>query len=224
MLACKRNVRIAAAVATAVALLAAAAFGVEPQRISASEAGSHVGEIAEVCGHVASSAHIAAVSGQPTFLNFERPYPDQPFSVVIWGSAREKFDTRPERVFDGKDICVTGEIEVYDGVPQIVVDDPAQIVLVNPPDAGTPLTETEGVLIKALLASLGYDVDYGSGEWNEDAVEATRAFQDDRGLSTTGEPDAATLRALAKALPSIKAEDRDLVIRLILFVMAQRSE
>jgi hypothetical protein len=193
-------------------------------RITAEEAADHVGEIVEVCGRVASAAHIGAVEGQPTFLNFERPYPDQLFTVVIWGGARSRFEGRPERMFDGKEICVTGRIGEHRGKPQIVVDDPGQIVLVSPPTGGTVLTDTEKVLLKALLAALGHDVNYGSGEWDEEAVEATIAFQEAAGVSATGEPDAATLRALADAVTSIPDAERDLVIRLLLFELARRSE
>ena len=214
-------------VALAVCALLFAATGVgaeDPARISAAEAAQHVGEVAEVCGRVASAAHIAAVKGQPTFLNLDRPYPDQPFNVVIWGSARSRFDAPPERAFDGEEICVTGLIETYRGKPQIVVSDPEQIVLIGPPGRGNELTETEKILVKALLASLGHETNYGSGEWDEQTVEATIAFQETEGVTPTGEPDSATLRALADAVPGIADEDRDLVIRLLLFELARRGE
>jgi hypothetical protein len=209
-------------------LLAAAWCAVAPAadiaRITALEAADHVGETAEVCGRVASAAHIGSVKGEPTFLNLERPYPDQPFTVVIWGSTRGQFDGRPERMFDGKQICVTGEIGRHRGKPQIVVDDPGQIVLVEPPLGGAELTETERILVKALLSSLGHEANYGSGEWDEEAVAATVAFQEGAGLEPTGDPGPATLRALADAVLGIEDADRDLVIRLLLFEMAQRGE
>ena len=215
----------AIALALCALLLGAAVAGADDAvRIRAAEAAQHVGEVAEVCGRVASAAHIAAVKGQPTFLNMERPYPDQPFNVVIWGSARARFDAPPERAFDGKDICVTGLIETYDGKPQIVVTDPEQIVLVSPPEGRSELTETERILVKALLASLGHETNYGSGEWDEETVEAMVAFQEAGGMTPTGEPDSATLRALADAVPGIPDEDRDLVIRLLLFELARRGE
>ncbi|MCK4410231.1 MAG: peptidoglycan-binding protein [Candidatus Eisenbacteria sp.] len=218
---------VASAIALALCtlLLGAAGAGADDTaRIKAAEAAQHVGEVAEVCGRVASAAHIAAVKGQPTFLNFERPYPDQPFNVVIWGSARSRFDAPPERAFDGKEICVTGLIETYRGKPQIVVSDPEQIVLVNPPEGGSELTETERILVKALLASLGHETNYGSGEWDEQTVEAMIAFQEAEGITPTGEPGSATLRALADAVPGISDGDRDLVIRLLLFELARRGE
>ena len=68
------------------------------------------------------------VEGQPTFVNLDKAYPDQPFTVVIWGDDRPRFSSPPEVAFDGKRICVSGVIETFRGKPQIVVHDPKQIV------------------------------------------------------------------------------------------------
>jgi micrococcal nuclease len=204
----------------AVALGAAAD---EPQRIDASDASEHVGEVAEVCGEVASAAYLPSVGGRPTFLNFERPYPDQVFTVVIWGRSRSGFDGRPEQLFDGKQVCVTGKITEHEGVPQIVVEDAEQIVLATPA-AGGALGDLERVFVKAVLSSLGYDANYGTGEWDEEAIEAIVSFQEDAGVEPTGEADPATLRALADAAEAMPEAERDLVIRLLLFELARRQE
>lgn len=95
--------------------------------ITALEAGEHIGETKTVCGTVAS-AHFATHSrGHPTFLNLDRPYPDHIFTVVIWGKDRFKFPEPPEVMFEGKMICVTGNIRPYRGRPQIFVSDLDQI-------------------------------------------------------------------------------------------------
>jgi hypothetical protein len=215
----------AAAVAVAcLMLLLVVAAGADVQRIPASEAASHVGEIVEVCGEVASAAHIAAVKGSPTFLNLERPYPDQPFNVVIWETARALFDKPPERAFDGKSICVTGRVELFRGKPQIVVDDPDQIVLTTPSRGSDALSNTEGMLVKALVSVLGHETSYGSGEWDQATVEAIIAFQEDVGLQPTGEPDPSTLRALAGEIAGIPAAEQTMIIRLLLFELAARQD
>lgn len=215
---------VAAALAVCTLLLAAAvARADEPVRIGATEAAGHVGEMAEVCGKVASAAYLASVGGQPTFLNLERPYPDQAFTVVIWGSSRKQFDGRPENLFDGKSICVSGRIAMHQGTPQIIVDDPDQIV-VTTEVRGTGLGDIEKVFVKAVLSSLGYDTDYGSGEWDQETVEAMTAFQEEAGVALTGEADPPTLRALADAAERMPDAERDLVIRLLLFELARRQE
>jgi hypothetical protein len=93
---------------------------------TADQAKNHVGERATVCGVVAS-AHLAASSkGQPTFLNLDKPYPSQIFTILIWGSDRAKFGN-PERDYARKNICVSGAIEEYRGTPEIIARSPSQI-------------------------------------------------------------------------------------------------
>ena len=64
---------------------------------------------------------------QPTFLNLDQPFPQQIFTVVIFGSDRSKFG-EPEKAFLNQTICATGTIEDYRGLPQIVAKEPKQIV------------------------------------------------------------------------------------------------
>lgn len=96
------------------------------KKLTASEAKEHYGENATVCGDVASTRYASSTKGQPTFLNLDKPYPNQIFTVVIWGENRSKFG-KPEDDFKDKKICVTGKIAEFRGVPEIVVDDPKQI-------------------------------------------------------------------------------------------------
>ena len=96
------------------------------KKLIASEAKDHVGETATVCGNVVSTRYAASTKGQPTFLNLDKPYPNQVFTVVIWGSNRSKFG-KPEVEYSEKRICVTGKISLFRGIPENVVDDPHQI-------------------------------------------------------------------------------------------------
>lgn len=64
---------------------------------------------------------------QPTFLDLNRPYPNQGLAVVIFGSDRAKFGTS-ERALLHQPICATGEISLYQGRPEIAVHEAAQIV------------------------------------------------------------------------------------------------
>jgi hypothetical protein len=97
------------------------------ERISPSEAAKHVGKSATVCGKVASTAYAIQVVGRSTFLNLERPYPDQPFTVVIWGSERSRFSPPPEKAYDGKKICVSGIVRVFRDEPPRIVTQLSQI-------------------------------------------------------------------------------------------------
>ncbi|MGO9528846.1 MAG: DNA-binding protein [Verrucomicrobiia bacterium] len=92
------------------------------------------GETNTVCGLIASTKYAVGAAGNPTYLNFDRPYPHQSCSVVIAEARRAKFKVAPETAFWGKWVCVTGVITMdYRGKAQIAVSDPAQIVVEDTP-------------------------------------------------------------------------------------------
>jgi hypothetical protein len=91
------------------------------------EAGGHIGEDATVCGVVASATYVANAPMAPTFLDLGKPYPNQIFTVVILGNDRSKFGM-PETSMREKNVCVTGEIFLYQGNPEIILHDPTQLL------------------------------------------------------------------------------------------------
>jgi hypothetical protein len=94
---------------------------------AAAEAKAHVGTRATVCGKIAGGTY-RETGRQPTFLDFDKPYPDRVFMALIWGSDRAKFGT-PETTLKGKQVCVTGTIQLYQEFAQIVLEDPHQLVV-----------------------------------------------------------------------------------------------
>ena len=117
--------RVSALSMLAFALLAAPS-ALAQKTLTATEAKAHIGEQATVCGKVVSTRWAESSRGSPTFLNFDQPYPDQVFTLVIWGNDRSKFDN-PETTYRGKRVCVTGKISAFKGVPEVVANDPAQV-------------------------------------------------------------------------------------------------
>ena len=96
-----RQLAVAACVLFAVSLSHA-----QTKRLTAVEAKDHVGERATVCGKVATSRYASKSKGQPTFLNLDQAYPQQIFTVLIWGTDRSKFG-EPESKYRDQKICVT---------------------------------------------------------------------------------------------------------------------
>lgn len=105
----------------------AMAWPQERQRLLAHQAAEHIGEAAQVCGIIASSRYAQNVRGRPTYLNFDEPYPDNDFTAIVWGRDRKNFSNAPELLLHHK-ACVTGEIESYQGKPQIIVRHPEQVI------------------------------------------------------------------------------------------------
>ncbi|PYR93582.1 MAG: hypothetical protein DMF84_09275 [Acidobacteria bacterium] len=77
---------------------------------TATEAKSFIGKEATVCGTVKSARYASNSNRKPTFLNLDKPYPRQLFTVVIFEDDRAKFSPPAEEQFKNKNICVTGKI------------------------------------------------------------------------------------------------------------------
>ncbi|MFP5234337.1 MAG: DNA-binding protein [Acidobacteriota bacterium] len=92
--------------------------------LSAADAKSHIGEQATVCGKVASERTATGSRGEPTFINLDAAYPNQIFTILIWGDNRSNVGPLPS---DGERVCATGRIQEYRGVPEIVVKSKAQL-------------------------------------------------------------------------------------------------
>ena len=100
--------------------------GARAATLAPEDAAKHVGENATICGLVASAKYAEQARGKPTFLDFGKPYPNAIFTALILGSDRAKFGT-PEKVMQGKQVCVTGQIQLYQGKPQVILNDPKQL-------------------------------------------------------------------------------------------------
>lgn len=97
---------------------------VNAQPITAADAKSHIGENTTVCGKVASERTATKSKGAPTFINLDTPYPNQIFTIVIWGNDRPNIAGLPNL---GSRICATGTIQEYRGVPEIVARSAGQL-------------------------------------------------------------------------------------------------
>jgi len=95
--------------------------------ITTSEAINYIGSKKTVCGKVVSTYYARNSNGSPTFLNFDRPYPNQVFTAVIFGDYRADFGSNPEDTYLFKDICVSGKIDEYNGIPQILLRSKSQV-------------------------------------------------------------------------------------------------
>lgn len=96
--------------------------------LSTTEAGRHVGENATVCGIVAGIHTATSSKGSPTFVNLDKAYPNQVFTILICGSDRGTFSPAS---WQGKNVCATGVITLYRGSPEIVAHDEWQMSFPN---------------------------------------------------------------------------------------------
>jgi hypothetical protein len=96
----------------------------DSEQVSWRDAAEHAGDTATVCGPLKSTGS----DGNDRFLNLGAPYPEQPrFTIVVWDNPNSVKDVDAEK--ERYQACATGEVSMYDGVPQIQLDDGDDIIL-----------------------------------------------------------------------------------------------
>jgi endonuclease G len=104
----------------------------DADHIPAPQALYFINKECNVCGKVVGTRYNKNTETGITYLNFDKPYPDSPFTVVIFGKDRINFTYEPEVYLKNKVICVRGKVQLYKGKPQIVADRQAQVSLYQP--------------------------------------------------------------------------------------------
>ncbi|MBS1927216.1 MAG: DNA/RNA non-specific endonuclease [Chitinophagaceae bacterium] len=83
-------------------------------------------ETVTICGTVVSTKKSAKGN---VFLNLDRKFPNQVFTVTIFKDKISNFSYQPHVVLDGKRICVTGKVVNSNGTPGINVENEKEITI-----------------------------------------------------------------------------------------------
>lgn len=97
-----------------------------PKVIPFEEAADYIGQEATVEGEVVATYN----SGKVVFLNFHEDYRHY-FKVVMFPEAWPLFPQPPEELYLHQRVRVTGRIKEYEGAPEIIVESPEQIVILE---------------------------------------------------------------------------------------------
>jgi DNA/RNA endonuclease YhcR with UshA esterase domain len=92
------------------------------QSVSPDSAKYHEGSLTTICGKVYGTH-----AGQNGILklNFGADYPDNTFTAVVFADDASKFKKAEE--YKGKEICVTGKIQIYKGKAEVVLKEANQL-------------------------------------------------------------------------------------------------
>lgn len=91
-------------------------------KINSFQAKDYIEKEACVCGKVVSTKYHQNGSSNPTYINLDKRFPDQVFTLIIYGSARKNFSYEPETYLVGKTVCVKGKVGQFKGTPQIIAN------------------------------------------------------------------------------------------------------
>lgn len=96
-----------------------------PLKIEATKAKEHIGSEAVVSGTISE----VNVGERIVRLNFEQPYPKNPFTAVIFPANTNKFPDIEK--LKGKNVEVSGKIAAYREHPQIILTNTNQLKVIE---------------------------------------------------------------------------------------------
>ncbi|MEO5905607.1 MAG: hypothetical protein ABIQ11_02700 [Saprospiraceae bacterium] len=99
--------------------------------VSADSLKYYEGEIITVCQKV-SDTFVTKGGEKTTFLNFGNGFPNQLFTVVIYQEDLSNFSYNPAEFLKGKQVCVIGDVRMYNSGPEIIVEREDQIKVTQP--------------------------------------------------------------------------------------------
>lgn len=100
-------------------------------KINTLQAKDYIGKEACVCGKVVSTKFSENGKTNPTYINLDKKYPEQVFTLMIFGQDRQNFSYKPEEFLQGKTICVKGKVGEFKGTPQIIANKEKQVEVIG---------------------------------------------------------------------------------------------
>ncbi len=88
--------------------------------VPSEQAENYIGQIVTVQMDRAYCSYRPGINGSPTFCN-DAPYPSHDFTMLVWDQDWSDYD--------GRCICVYGEVTPYKGKPQIVLESRSDVSL-----------------------------------------------------------------------------------------------
>ena len=101
----------------------------EKGMINSVQAKYNIETTSTVCGTVVSTKY-SEKSGA-TFLNLDKKFPNQIFSVTIWKDNRANFSYMPEVELKDRKVCITGKIENNKGTPTMNISNEKSIKIIT---------------------------------------------------------------------------------------------
>jgi endonuclease G len=97
-----------------------------------------IGAKATICGTVVDAKYVEK-SGN-TFMNLDRRFPNDIFSISVWKTDRVNFSYEPEKLLLNKQICVTGMVRDNNGKASMSISNEKAISLL---DGSSPQVKSE---------------------------------------------------------------------------------
>ncbi len=98
--------------------------------ITIQEASKYVGEVVKLCTKITEGKYNEILKSAPTLL-YAGADSTNMLTMVILADKRTSFKNPPEVFYKGKEVCITGKIDLYKNKPEIIITKEEQIEVIN---------------------------------------------------------------------------------------------
>lgn len=100
--------------------------------INVADVAKYIGDSVRFCSKVFSARYFESSANKPTLLDVNASYPNQLLSTVIWEQDRKNFAGAPELMYNNKEVCISGVVQLVNNLPQLVIRHREQIFVKTP--------------------------------------------------------------------------------------------
>jgi|GEM_PF-474496 len=102
------------------------------RQINITDISKHIGDSVWFCSKVYSTRYFESSPNKPTLLDVNDSYSGQLLNIIIWEEDRKNFFNAPESLYNKKDVCINGIVQLYNNMPHIFIRSRTQITLKSP--------------------------------------------------------------------------------------------
>ena len=95
--------------------------------IDVRDAANYIGKQVTVCSRVVGIRSGTTI----TQISLDQKYPNSTLTIIVKAENYSKFSAPIEQLFKDQNVCISGTVEDYKGKPQIIVEDPDQILILK---------------------------------------------------------------------------------------------
>lgn len=102
------------------------------KQINMKDLAMHVGDSVSFSARVFSTRYFESSENGPTLLDINNSYGAPLVNIVIWQQDRKNFSEAPEILYQNREVRISGTVELYNNLPQLVIRSRKQIMVTSP--------------------------------------------------------------------------------------------
>lgn len=100
--------------------------------INVTDVAKYIGDSVRFCSKVFSARYFESSENKPTLLDVNASFPNQLLNIVIWDRDRKNFAGAPEVMYNNKEVCISGVVQLVSSLPRIVIRHRDQVTVKTP--------------------------------------------------------------------------------------------